>query len=153
KNFFDFAHRAMRAQFRAVAGDDAGGFLTAMLEGVETEVGKVGGFGVAEDAEDTTFVVEMIVENEIARRHPDTSECRNPFFANCELSKPNPTMLNTAINTATSLSTHVENQTPRHDSGARAIKRAPRLELPNATNEMTRPHMLRRKVPTAPAVA
>jgi hypothetical protein len=34
-----------------------------MLEGVETEVGEVGGFGMAEDTEDTTFVVEVIVEN------------------------------------------------------------------------------------------
>jgi len=47
----------------AIAGYDAGGFLAAMLEGVEAEVGEVGGFGMAEDAEDTTFVVEVIVEN------------------------------------------------------------------------------------------
>src|SRR5713226_8365554 len=32
-----------------------------MLQGVKTEIGEVRGFGVAEDAEDTTFVVEMIV--------------------------------------------------------------------------------------------
>jgi hypothetical protein len=61
ENFFDFAHGAVDMQFRAVAGDDAGGFLAAMLKGVETEIGKVGGFGMAEDAEDTTLVVEMIV--------------------------------------------------------------------------------------------
>src|SRR5713226_3237779 len=32
-----------------------------MLQGVKTEIGEVRGFGVAEDSEDTTFVVEMIV--------------------------------------------------------------------------------------------
>src|SRR5258707_13916383 len=32
-----------------------------MLQGVETEIGEVGGFGMAEYAEDTTLVVEMIV--------------------------------------------------------------------------------------------
>src|SRR6266446_8836864 len=32
-----------------------------MLQGVETEVGEVRRFGMAEDAEDTTLVVEMIV--------------------------------------------------------------------------------------------
>jgi hypothetical protein len=32
-----------------------------MLEGVEAEVGEVGGFGMAKDAEDTTLVMEVIV--------------------------------------------------------------------------------------------
>ena len=45
----------------AIAGNDAGGFLAAMLERIEAEVGEVGGFGMAEDAEDATFVVEVIV--------------------------------------------------------------------------------------------
>jgi hypothetical protein len=45
----------------AVAGDDAGGFLAAMLQRVEAEIGKIGGFGMTENAEDTTFVVEVIV--------------------------------------------------------------------------------------------
>src|SRR5512137_494328 len=62
EDFFDFAHGAMDVELFAVARDDAGGFLAAMLEGIEAEVGEVGGFGMAEDAEDTTLVVEMIVE-------------------------------------------------------------------------------------------
>src|SRR5216117_1695350 len=37
------------------------GFLAAMLKRVQTEVGEIGRFRVAEDAEDTTLVVEMIV--------------------------------------------------------------------------------------------
>ena len=61
ENFFDLAHGAMQVQFVAVAGNDAGGFLAAMLQRVEAEIGEVGGFGVAEDAEHTTLVVEMIV--------------------------------------------------------------------------------------------
>src|SRR5260370_1760279 len=61
ENFFDFAHGTMNVQLLAVARDDAGGFLAAMLKSIEAEVGEVGGFGMAEDAEDTTLVVEMIV--------------------------------------------------------------------------------------------
>ncbi len=62
KDFFDFAHGAMEEQFFAVAGDHAGGFLAAMLQGVEAEVRKIRGFGVAENAENATVVVEMVVE-------------------------------------------------------------------------------------------
>jgi hypothetical protein len=35
----------------AVIGDDAGGFLAAMLEGVQAERGDSGGLGMAKDAE------------------------------------------------------------------------------------------------------
>jgi hypothetical protein len=53
-------------ELRAVARDDAGGFLAAMLQGIKSEIGEVCRFGVAEDAEDTTLVVEVIVsENEM----------------------------------------------------------------------------------------
>src|SRR6266436_3963159 len=61
ENFFDFAHGTMNVQLLAVARDDASRFLAAMLKSIEAEVGEVGGFGMAEDAEDTTLVVEMIV--------------------------------------------------------------------------------------------
>src|SRR5882762_5679693 len=61
ENFFDFAHGAMDVQLFAVARDDAGGFLAAMLQRVEAEVGEVGGFRMAKDTEDTTLVVKMIV--------------------------------------------------------------------------------------------
>src|SRR5215472_3680586 len=81
ENFFDFAHGAMDLQFRAVARDDAGGFLAAVLEGVETEVDKIRGFGVAEDAEDATVVVEVVVENKIWCAHKATFAPRNSSFA------------------------------------------------------------------------
>jgi len=61
EDFLDFAHGAVDVEVVAIAGDDAGGFLAAMLQCVETEVGEVGGFGMAEDTEDTTLVVEMII--------------------------------------------------------------------------------------------
>src|SRR2546425_333490 len=61
KNFFDLAHRAVHVQLFAIARNDARRLLATMLEGVEAKVGEVGCFGVAEDAEDTTLVVEMIV--------------------------------------------------------------------------------------------
>jgi hypothetical protein len=53
----------------AVARDNAGGFLAAMLQRVKSEIGEIGGFGVAEHAEDTTFVMEMIVENRLNQIH------------------------------------------------------------------------------------
>ena len=44
----------------AVAGDDAGGFLSAMLQRIQAKIGQVSGFLVAIDAEDGTFVMEFI---------------------------------------------------------------------------------------------
>ncbi len=61
ENFFDFAHGTMELEFRAVARDDAGGFLAAMLESVKAEVNQIRGFGMAKNAEDATMVVEMVV--------------------------------------------------------------------------------------------
>src|SRR3981189_2621698 len=40
EDFFDLAHGAVDVEVVAVAGDDAGGFLAAMLERVEAEVGE-----------------------------------------------------------------------------------------------------------------
>src|SRR5258708_31800295 len=61
ENFFDFAHRAVHVQLFAIARDDAGRFLAAVLQRVKTQIHEVRGFGVAEDAEYTTLVVKMIV--------------------------------------------------------------------------------------------
>ena len=70
EDFFDFTHGAVEIELASVAGDDAGGFLAAMLEGVESEVGELGGLFVAEHAEDATVVVEVIVfENGEICRH------------------------------------------------------------------------------------
>src|SRR5262249_39180609 len=63
ENLLDFAHLSVDVEVVTIARDDAGGFLATTLDGIEGEVGEVGGFGMTEDAEDTTLVVEVIVEN------------------------------------------------------------------------------------------
>ncbi len=53
----------------AVEGDDAGGLLAAMLQGVQAERGDRRGVRVAEDAEDAAFLVQrVVVEIEVAAR-------------------------------------------------------------------------------------
>ena len=44
----------------AVEGDDAGGLLAAMLQGVQSERGDGGGFGMAEDAEHAAFLAQRV---------------------------------------------------------------------------------------------
>ena len=55
------AHGLLRVKARAVGGRDAGRLLPAMLEGIETEVGHIGGLGMVPDAEQPAFVVELVV--------------------------------------------------------------------------------------------
>jgi hypothetical protein len=59
----------MQMEFRAIAGNYARGFLPAMLQRVKTEICEVRRFRVPEDAEYTTLVVEVIVENFDAAAH------------------------------------------------------------------------------------
>ena len=61
KDFLHQAHAFFEMQRGAVGGDDAGGFLAAMLQGVESQIGELGGFGMAEDAADTAVIVKVIV--------------------------------------------------------------------------------------------
>ena len=56
----DEAEAAFAVETAAVEGDDAGGFLAAMLEGVQSERRDGGGFGVAEDAEHAAFLSERV---------------------------------------------------------------------------------------------
>src|SRR3569623_3538437 len=56
----DEAEPAFRVEAVAVEGDDAGCFLTAMLESVKPEGGDRGGVGMAEDAEHAAFFPECI---------------------------------------------------------------------------------------------
>src|SRR5436190_888651 len=44
-----------------VEGDDAGGLLAAMLQGVQAERRQGGGVGGVPDAEDAAFLVELVV--------------------------------------------------------------------------------------------
>ena len=57
---------AFRVEALAVVGDDAGGFLAAVLERVQAERGDGGGVGMVEDAEDAALLAQAIgvgVEN------------------------------------------------------------------------------------------
>src|SRR5437879_12824064 len=56
-------------QVGAVARNDPGRFLPAMLQCVKTEIGELGRLGMAEYAEDAAFVVEVIVEKDVRRGH------------------------------------------------------------------------------------
>jgi hypothetical protein len=53
----------MRVEFGAVARNDSGGFLAAMLQRVKAKIDELRRFGVAEDAHDTAVVVEVVVES------------------------------------------------------------------------------------------
>ena len=57
----DEAEAALGMELPAVVGDDAGGFLAAMLERVQAERGDGGGIGVAEDAEDAALLAQPVV--------------------------------------------------------------------------------------------
>jgi hypothetical protein len=47
-------------QVFAVSGDDPTAFLTAVLQGIKTEIGQIGGFRVAKNPEHTTFIVKLV---------------------------------------------------------------------------------------------
>jgi len=51
----------MGMKMLAIEGNDAAGFLAAMLEGVKPERRSGAGIGMTEDAEDSAFIVEMVV--------------------------------------------------------------------------------------------
>ena len=57
----DEAHAALGVELPAVEGDDAAGFLAAMLEGVQAERGDGGGFGVPKNTKDPAFLAESVV--------------------------------------------------------------------------------------------
>ncbi len=58
--FADQAEPAFGIIAMAVEGDDAGGFLAAVLQGVEAEGGDRRGLGMAENAEDAAFLAQAI---------------------------------------------------------------------------------------------
>ena len=64
EDFRDEAHALDVGEVLAVGGGDAGGFLPAMLEGVEAEVGLAGGVGMAVDGDDAAFFVELVVRGD-----------------------------------------------------------------------------------------
>ncbi len=62
----DQAQAALGLEALAVEGDDAGGFLAAVLQGVQAKGGEGCGVGVAVDAEDAAFFAKPVaIEIEI----------------------------------------------------------------------------------------
>jgi len=56
----DVAHRARNPHAFEIGRRDACALLSPMLQGIEPEIGHVGGFGMAEDAEDAALVSEFV---------------------------------------------------------------------------------------------
>ncbi len=61
-------HTTVGMQVLTVAGDDTAAFLAAMLQRVKPEVGQVGGLRMAEDAEDSAFILKL-VEHKVSFLH------------------------------------------------------------------------------------
>ena len=57
----DEAHAALGVELLAVVGDDAAGFLPAMLQSVQSERRDGGGIGVPKNTEDPAFLAESVV--------------------------------------------------------------------------------------------
>ena len=56
----DEAEAALGVEADAVEGDDARGFLAAMLQRMQTERGDGGGVGMVEDAEDAALFAQPV---------------------------------------------------------------------------------------------
>jgi hypothetical protein len=56
----DEAEPALGMEAVAIEGDDAGGFLAAMLERMQPKRGDGGGVGVAENAEYAAFLAQAV---------------------------------------------------------------------------------------------
>ena len=56
----DEAEPALGVKPGSVEGDDAGGLLAAVLQGVQSESGDGGGFGMAENAEHAAFLAQRV---------------------------------------------------------------------------------------------
>ena len=61
----------MGAELLAVIGDDARRLLAAMLQRVQAECGECGRFGMAVDAEDAAFLVQVVCIQNIGDRGID----------------------------------------------------------------------------------
>ena len=66
----DEAELALGVEDAAVEGDDAGGFLAAVLQGVEAERDDRRGIRVAVDAEDAAFLAQGVAVEVVSRTPP-----------------------------------------------------------------------------------
>src|SRR5439155_5344953 len=67
ENLRDQTHALKLAELPAVTSDDAGAFLPAVLEGVETVVGQLGGVRVTVDAEHATVMFGILLHVSVHR--------------------------------------------------------------------------------------
>ena len=65
ENFLHVSQALVEVQIVAVGRSDARRFLAAMLQRVESEIGELGRFGMAKDAENAAVIVEMIVVEDV----------------------------------------------------------------------------------------
>jgi hypothetical protein len=56
-------HVTLRKQLLAVRRNDAAGFLAAVLQGVQTQVGQARCFGMSVDPEYAAFFVQLVIPN------------------------------------------------------------------------------------------
>jgi hypothetical protein len=61
KNLGDEAHAVVLEKFAFVAGNDAGAFLSAMLQRVKTVVGKLGSIRMTENAEHAAIMFGVVL--------------------------------------------------------------------------------------------
>ena len=90
----DEAEAALGMEMVAVEGDDAGGLLAAMLQGVQPERGQRGGVLVAEDAEDAALLAQAIVvvgPQRCSPRASASSRANRPWRPPAPLEQPAPT--------------------------------------------------------------
>ena len=80
----DEAEPAFGVEAAAVEGDDAGGFLAAMLQGVQSERGDGGGLGVAEDAEHAAFLAQRVAFEIVLQFDPAGRSFRSSWSAGSE---------------------------------------------------------------------
>jgi hypothetical protein len=52
-----------------MVGDDTGGFLAAMLQGMQPEHGIRGGIRISENAEDAAFLMQLVVVERVRLHH------------------------------------------------------------------------------------
>src|SRR5262249_3191569 len=69
EDFFDLSHGAVGGKFAVVGRNDAGRFLSAMLQRIQAQVGELGRLLVAVDPDDATVVVEVIVHQLLRATH------------------------------------------------------------------------------------
>src|SRR5687767_1923664 len=73
----DESHAQMRAETFAIARDDAGALLAAMLEGIEAEVSQLRRFRMVENAENAAVMFGIVLLHQVFFR-PQANQSNGP---------------------------------------------------------------------------